>query len=208
MHGLSWINSVFVALSALGNVMTVTYGHSRVNQEIAKEGVLPLGTFWATTWPIGAPTGGLFLHFIPSIIMITAVPYGDAYNFIIDVEGYPRAIVFLLAGIGLFILRFSSPWKLIPRPFKAWSSIAAFFLVAQTFMLVVPFLRPPGGKSDTSQPYWAYPLVGIGVMLFAFLYYLFLVVIAPQVWRYRLDHEIVVLKDGTHVRKFVNRKIE
>jgi amino acid transporter len=33
--------SVFIALSALGNVITVTFAQSRVNQELAKEGVLP-----------------------------------------------------------------------------------------------------------------------------------------------------------------------
>jgi len=32
--------SVFVALSALGNVVTITFAQSRVNQELAKEGVL------------------------------------------------------------------------------------------------------------------------------------------------------------------------
>ena len=39
--------SVFVALSALGNVMTVTFAQARVNQELAKEGVVPFGRFWA-----------------------------------------------------------------------------------------------------------------------------------------------------------------
>jgi amino acid transporter len=71
--------SVFVALSALGNVLTITFAQSRVNQELAKEGVIPFGRFWASSWPRGAPGAGLLLHFIPSFIVIVAIPTGDAY---------------------------------------------------------------------------------------------------------------------------------
>jgi amino acid transporter len=198
------ISSVFVALSALGNVMTVTFGHSRVNQELAKEGILPFGPFWASTWPFGAPTGGLLLHFIPSIIMITAIPFGDAYNFIIDVETYPRAIVFCLACVGLFLLRWRNP--LAERPFKVWLPIALFFLVGQSFLLVAPFLRPPEGKGDTSMPYWLYPLIGIGVITGGVMYYVVLVRIFPRIGNYSLKHEKVVLADGTHVMKFVREQ--
>lgn len=71
--------SVFVALSALGNVLTITFAQSRVNQELAKEGVIPFPKFWASSWPRGAPGAGLLLHFIPSFIVIVAIPAGDAY---------------------------------------------------------------------------------------------------------------------------------
>jgi amino acid transporter len=71
--------SAFVALSALGNVFTVTFAQSRVNQELAKEGVIPFPKFWASTWPFGSPSAGLLLHFIPSFIVIVAIPFGDAY---------------------------------------------------------------------------------------------------------------------------------
>ncbi|PVH80468.1 amino acid transporter [Cadophora sp. DSE1049] len=202
----SRVLSVFVGLSALGNVMTVTYAHARVNQEIAKEGILPFSSFWASTWPMGAPTGGLFLHFIPSIIMITAIPFGDAYNFIIDVEGYPRAIVFFSVVIGLFLLRWKKPFA--ERPFRVFLPIAGFFLVGQSFLLVAPFLRPPGGKGDTSQPYWAYPLVGIGVMVSGLVYYVVLVHMLPRIGNYSLKHEKIVLADGTHVMKFAKSKAE
>jgi len=62
--------SVFVALSALGNVLTITFAQSRVNQEISKEGIIPFSRFWASNWPGEAPGPGLLLHFIPSIIVI------------------------------------------------------------------------------------------------------------------------------------------
>ena len=68
--------SVFVALSALGNVMAVIFAQARVNQELAKEGVVPFGRFWASNWPFGSPSGGLLLHFIPSFIILVAIPFG------------------------------------------------------------------------------------------------------------------------------------
>jgi amino acid transporter len=78
-HTAQRVISVFVALSALGNVITITFAQSRVNQELAKEGVIPFGQFWASNWPTGAPGPGLLLHFIPSFIVIIAIPAGDAY---------------------------------------------------------------------------------------------------------------------------------
>ncbi|KAL6234574.1 amino acid permease-domain-containing protein [Aspergillus navahoensis] len=72
---------------------TVTFAQARVNQELAKEGVIPFPTFWASSWPCGSPSSGLLLHFIPSLIVIVAIPFGDAYNFILDLEGYPSSIV-------------------------------------------------------------------------------------------------------------------
>ena len=193
------MNSVFVGLSALGNVMTVTFGHSRVCQEIAKEGILPFTNFWASTWPMGAPSGGILLHFLPSIIMITAIPFGDAYNFIVNVEGYSRAIVYFMVVIGLLNLRQRE--AAAERPFRVWLSIAVFGLIGQTFLLIAPFLRPPGGKGDTSQPYWSYPFVGISVMLAGCLYYVVFVQILPKAGRYKMDFDKITLPDGTRVMK-------
>ena len=73
----SALHSVLVALSAFGNVLTVTFAQARVNQELAKEGVIPFSRFWASGWPFGAPSAGLLLHFIPSFIVIVAIPFGE-----------------------------------------------------------------------------------------------------------------------------------
>ena len=77
-HAAERALSVFIALSALGNVMTITFAQSRVNQELAKEGVIPFGRFWAFGWPFRAPSAGLLLHFIPSFIIIVAIPFGKS----------------------------------------------------------------------------------------------------------------------------------
>ncbi|KAH8887867.1 high affinity methionine permease [Thozetella sp. PMI_491] len=192
--------SVFVALSALGNVLTITFAQSRVNQELAKEGVIPAQKFWASSWPAGSPSSGLLLHFIPSFIVIVAIPFGDAYNFIIDVEGYPSSVLALLVVIGLFILRWQQPDA--PRPFKVWYPLAFFFMVGQCFLLVAPFLYPPGGKGDTNLPYWLYPIIGIGALLLGVVYWAVWRKVLPKIGGYELEQSKDVLEDGTVVTVF------
>jgi len=196
--------SVFVALSALGNVLTVTFAQSRVNQELAKEGVIPYGKFWASTWPRKAPGAGLLLHFIPSFIVIIAIPFGDAYSFILDVEGYPSSVINLFVVIGLFILRWKAPD--LPRPFKTWLVVPVFFLAAQCFLLIAPFLRPPGGKGDTSLPYWLYPIVGIAVLVAGVVYWACWRIVLPKLGGFRWVEGKESLKDGTVVKVFVREK--
>ena len=132
--------TVFVALSALGNVITVTFAAARINQELAKEGIpLPFGNrFWASNWPTGkSPLPGLIIHLIPSIIVIIAPPPAVAYPFFLDVEGYPQQIINFAIVVGLFWLRWTKPH--VPRPFKVWWPLAVFFLAAAVFRESLPF---------------------------------------------------------------------
>ncbi|KAF8863099.1 high affinity methionine permease [Acephala macrosclerotiorum] len=198
--------AAFVSVSALGNVLTVTFAQSRVNQELAKEGVLPFGRFWASSWPKGAPGAGLLLHFIPSLIVIVAIPAGDAYNFILDVEGYPSSLINLFVVIGLLLLRRSAPD--LPRPFKAWTIVPVFFLAAQAFLLVAPFLRPPGGKGDTSLPYWLYPIVGLVVLVMGAIYWFVWRVMWPKLGKFTWVEKKGVLSDGTVVTDWEKKKLE
>jgi len=188
--------------------MTITFAQARVNQELAKEGVIPFPKFWASSWPFGSPSAGLLLHFIPSFIVIVAIPFGDAYNFILDLEGYPSSVINFFVVVGFFYLRFGEPGKHWQRPFKVWIPVAIFFLVAQAFLIVAPYLRPPGGKGDTSLPYWLYAVVGVAVLGFAVLYWAVVFWIAPMIGKYRLTPVHEVLQDGTRVVVYKRTKKE
>ncbi|KAI0365761.1 amino acid transporter [Pilatotrama ljubarskyi] len=192
--------TVFVALSALGNVVTVTFALSRINQELAKEGLpLPFGNkFWASNWPTGkSPLPGLVLHMIPSIIIMIAPPPEVAYPFILDVQGYPIQVINLFVVIGLFWLRYHKPQAL--RPFKVWLPVAFFFLAATVFLLVAPFIRPANGVGDTPPlPYYLYCLVGIGVLAFGALYWVAFR-LAPTWFSYEVIQRKEALSDGTFV---------
>lgn len=54
--------STFVALSALGNVLSVSFSQGRVNQALGKEGVLPFSDILASDRPRGGPLAGLGLR--------------------------------------------------------------------------------------------------------------------------------------------------
>ncbi|KZF19615.1 high affinity methionine permease [Xylona heveae TC161] len=200
------ILSVFVAISAFGNVMTVTFTRARLNQELAKEGVVPFPRFWASTWPVGSPSAGLLLHWIPSFVVIAAIPFGDAYNFIIDLEGYPGSILSFFVVLAVFLLRFDPETKHLPRPFRVPLPIAGFFMVGQTFLLVAPFLRPPGGKGDTSLPYWLYAVVGTGILFSGVVYWVVWMKILPYLGKYELQETKTHLRDGTVVTVFEKAK--
>ena len=190
--------SVLVALSAFGNVLTVTFAQSRVNQELAKEGVIPGPRFWASSWPFGSPSSGLLLHFIPSFIVIIAIPFGNAYNFILDLEGYPTAVMNSLVVVGLLWLRWKEPHA--ERKFKVWLPVAVFFLMGQAFLLVAPFIPPPDGKGDTPPiPYYLSSLIGVVVLLGAVLYWFIWWVALPRFGNYKLEPRNEPLKDGTNV---------
>lgn len=75
--------SVFVALSAFGNVLSVIFSQGRLVQELGSEGILPFSRFWASNKPFNAPLAGLFEHWAVSVIIMLAPPPGDAYNFIL-----------------------------------------------------------------------------------------------------------------------------
>ncbi|SRR6266446_3256186 len=111
------------------------YSASRVNQELAKEGIpLPFGNrIWATNWPTqNAPFPGLVVHLISTVsnyvptvsrfffsyfievIVIIAPPLSVAYPFILDVAGYPAQIIDLLVILVRVLPKLSpSPWLLI-----------------------------------------------------------------------------------------------
>lgn len=48
-----------VALSNIGNVLAVSFAHSRVNQELGREGILPWSRFWASTKPFNTPAASV-----------------------------------------------------------------------------------------------------------------------------------------------------
>lgn len=200
--------TVFVALSALGSIFSVAYSASRVNQELAKEGIpLPFGNrLWATNWPTqNAPFPGLVIHLISTVIVIVAPPLSVAYPFILDVASYPAQIINLFVILGLFYLR----WKKshLSRPFKVWLPLAIFFLLAEAFLIIFPFLRPTNGVGDTPPlPYYLYCLVGIAVLMLGVLYWAIWKLVLPYIFKFHLVPRKEVLRDGTVVTLFSREK--
>ncbi|THH13249.1 hypothetical protein EW146_g6945 [Bondarzewia mesenterica] len=175
--------SVFVALSALGNVMSVIFSQGRINQELGRIGVLPFSKFWASNKPFNAPAAGLFLQWLVSVIVIVAPPPGDAFNFVLNLVSYPLAIINAAISAGLLFLytpyarRAGFDWA---PPFRASWPVVFFFLLSNIFLAIAPLVPPSGGNGP----------------IFGGVYWVFWARVLPHMGNYRLESHVEIQDDG------------
>ncbi|KAB5525515.1 amino acid/polyamine transporter I [Coniochaeta sp. 2T2.1] len=201
--------SVFVALSALGNVLSVIFSQGRLVQELGREGLLPFSRLWASNRPFNAPLAGLFEHWAISVITMLAPPPGDAYNFILNLISYPLAIVncFVAGGL-LYLYIYRVKWQWNP-PMSATMPVVIFFLLSNIYLVVAPFV-PPEGEDNVyeSLPYWLHCVVGFGIILAGAVWWLIWAVLMPKLGKYELVRETVVDDiDGWERSLFVKRPV-
>ncbi|OJD11564.1 hypothetical protein AJ78_07687 [Emergomyces pasteurianus Ep9510] len=98
--------AIAISLAGKGHGRVVHY--SRLNQEIARQGFLPLSHLLSSSRPFNTPLGGFIVHYMPSLLVIILSPSNDVYTFILDVEGYPIQIINLALSAGLLILRYKA----------------------------------------------------------------------------------------------------
>ncbi|OAA33492.1 Amino acid/polyamine transporter I [Moelleriella libera RCEF 2490] len=202
--------SVFVALSAFGNVLSVIFSQGRLVQELGREGILPLSRFFASNRPFNAPLAGLFEHWLVTAITVIAPPAGDAYNFVLNLISYPLAIInVFVAGALIHLYRHREARAWYP-PIRATLPVAVFFLLSNIYLVVAPFVPPESGQSVyESLPYWIHCVVGFGVLLVGALYWLIWAVLLPRIGRYELVKETVVDDiDGWESTHFYKRPLE
>ncbi|ODM23051.1 High-affinity methionine permease [Aspergillus cristatus] len=193
------VMSVFVALSAFGNVLSVIFSQGRIVQELGREGVLPFSKIWASNRPFNSPAAGLFEHWVVSLIILLAPPPGDAYNFLVNLISYPLSIVNVFVSAGLI-------WIYLTREtrFPDWNPgiratlpVTIFFFLSQCYLVVAPYVPPSAGQSVYNElPYYLHCVVAIGIFAFGALYYLVWAVLMPKFGKYMLVKETVVDADG------------
>ncbi|RLV94518.1 High-affinity methionine permease [Spathaspora sp. JA1] len=191
--------SVFVALSAWANVMSVIFSQGRIVQQLGREGSLPFSRFFATSRPFGTPFVGLMQHWIVCIVTILAPPPGDAYNFIMNLISYPLNVVnTVLAGglIYIYYKKFQGRTEWNP-PIKASFPVVCFFFLASLYLIVAPYIPPVDGQTVyNSLPYWIHAVVTWGVFGIGLVYWLFWVRILPYFGGYKLVAVEVLGDDG------------
>ncbi|KAL2151718.1 hypothetical protein VTH82DRAFT_6816 [Thermothelomyces myriococcoides] len=201
--------SVFVALSAFGNVLSVIFSQGRLVQELGREGILPFSRFWASNRPFNAPLAGLFEHWLVSVIIMLAPPPGDAYDFILNVISYPLAIVNAAVAGGLVYLYLNrKSWGWNP-PISATLPVVVFFFLSNIYLIIAPFVPPEEGQNIyQSLPYWIHCVVGFGIIFAGGIYWLLWAVVLPRIGRYELVRETVVDDiDGWERTVFFRRPI-
>ena len=196
----------FVAISNLGNVLAVSFAHARVNQEFAKEGILPFSKFWASNKPFNAPAASLFLHWIVTMIVLFAPPPdSEAYGFITDLYTYPGAWINTFVPLGLIYLQYSKKeqWS---SPWKSLLPVTLLYAASNAFLAIVPFIPPD--EKETTYPHYVFPLVGISVLLLGAAYWVYWAVVKPAIGGYKIVTERFV-EDGNEVvrhRKVKNKR--
>ncbi|CAK9436919.1 uncharacterized protein LODBEIA_P14360 [Lodderomyces beijingensis] len=197
--------SVFVALSAWANVMSVIFSQGRIIQQLGREGSLPFSRFFATSKPFGTPFVGLMQHWIVCIVTILAPPPGDAYNFIMNLISYPLNVVNTAIAGGLIWIYWKkykglTEWN---PPLKASLPVVVFFFLASLYLIVAPYIPPVHGqKVYNDMPYWIHAVVTWGVFGIGVVYWLFWVKIFPYFGGYRLTTKEVLGEDGFWRNKF------
>ncbi|KAG5966116.1 hypothetical protein E4U58_002582 [Claviceps cyperi] len=201
--------SVFVALSALGNVLSVIFSQGRLVQELGREGVLPFSRFFASNRPFNAPLAGLFAHWLVTAITVIAPPAGDAYNFVLNLISYPLAIINVLVAGALVHLYRNRERRQWHPPISATLPVVLFFLTSNIYLVIAPFIPPEKGNGVyESLPYYIHCVVGFGVLAAGGLYWLVWAVLLPRFGHYELVEETVVDEiDGWERRVFHKRPL-
>ncbi|KXH35732.1 methionine permease [Colletotrichum simmondsii] len=190
-----------VALSAGANVLVVAFSAARTKQEIARQGFLPFSDILSSTKPFNSPLGGLFVHYIPSFLVITLPPSRDVYSFILEVEGYPGQILALAIAVGLLWLRVKRPD--IKRPFKAFVPAVILRIGLSVALLAAPFF-PPDTKPSNGLFYATYAIIGVSILTAGVLYWYVWTVALPRWGGYKIEEKEEILSDGTTITKLVH----
>ncbi|KAK7208521.1 high affinity methionine permease [Myxozyma melibiosi] len=191
--------SVFVALSAFGNVLSVIFSQGRIVQELGREGILPFSKLFASNWPLNAPFMGLFEHWLVSVIIMLAPPPGDAYNFLLNVISYPLSVVNTFVSFGLIYIYLNrSKFPDFNPKLRATFPVVIFFFLSSIYLIAAPFVPPsdPSQNVYDSLPYYLHAVVGIAIFGAGAAYWLLWAKILPYVGKYKLVRATVVGDDG------------
>ncbi|KAB5528837.1 amino acid transporter-like protein [Coniochaeta sp. 2T2.1] len=169
---------LFVIISAAGNIAASSFAQARVNEELAKDCLLPFAKFWTTTpkpAPVDSkfstttslplpPSRGLLLHWLISALVIILPPPGRIYNFLVDIGGYPVSVISVAVSVGLLYLH-STPAERWTSPFRASTVAVGIYAASNCLLLILPWIPPRSGRSEDEGFVWfAYPATALGVL--------------------------------------------
>ncbi|KAH3675492.1 hypothetical protein WICMUC_002683 [Wickerhamomyces mucosus] len=204
--------SAVVAISAIGNVMSVLAGQGRIVNSLGRSGIIPFSRLFASSKPFNSPFFGFLEHWVICVITIVAPPPGDAYNFILNLISYPLNIVNFFVGLGLLYLnvqkiRGKIEWN---APLKATIPVTIFFTLSSLYLVVAPYVPPTEDQKHAvyeSLPYWIHCVTAWGIFGIGFVYWALWTQVLPRIGNYSLQSEEVLGEDGfwfTEIKKIPN----
>ncbi|KAI1846225.1 hypothetical protein JX265_010602 [Neoarthrinium moseri] len=195
-----------IALSAFGNLITVLIGVSRMIRECGRQGVLLWPRFWASTRPFGTPLGPYLVQWGFTVVVLLAIPAGDAFNFVANLKTYPNAVFNVAMASGIYIIRFRRKRLGLPRPsYRAWDVSVIFAIMVHVYLLIMPWYPPDGGPfaGDVSFWYATYVVTGIGFLLACGTYYTVWIYVLPKLRKYQLRQTVVTYENGAQSHNIV-----
>ncbi|KAJ7062146.1 APC amino acid permease [Mycena amicta] len=199
------ILSACIALSSLGNILSVLFTQGRVVQELAREGIVPFSAVFASNRPFGAPLNALWFLYAVSVLGVVAPPPGDAYLFLLSMSSYSLTLVNTAVSFGLLLLHSSyrEGWNWAP-PFRAPRAVVVGFFLSNVFLAVTPLIPPAPGKETFERiPYYMHVLVSILASQLGVLYWAVFFRWLPRRGGYDLKREHVLQEDGVSRVVFV-----
>jgi amino acid transporter len=113
---------------------------ARVIREIARQGLLPFPSFFASIRPFGTPLAPVSLKLAITAAIIALAPAGDAVNLLLDLSFYPGLVFNAALAAGVWVLRNRRRKEGLPVPeAKAADGMVVLFLGKTVFMLVMPW---------------------------------------------------------------------
>ncbi|KAL1888312.1 hypothetical protein Sste5346_009637 [Sporothrix stenoceras] len=173
---------IFVIISAAGNIAATSFAQARVNEELAKDGLLPFASFWRSdnkqvSRKTPTPSRGLLLHWFVSVLVIVVPPPGKIYNFLVDIGGYPVSVISVAIAAGLLYLQ-SNPSERWVSPWPAPKLAIIIFATSNCLLLILPWIPPVGGRGENERfASYAYPMTALAVIGSGALFWVW--------WRYR-----------------------
>ncbi|PHH67378.1 hypothetical protein CDD81_147 [Ophiocordyceps australis] len=192
---------VFIMLSNLGNVVATALYYSRMNQELAKEGLLPFSFFWASNKPFNTPAAALWLHWTVTVLVLVAIPMGPAYTLVVNLYIYAYGWLQTFVVIGLLWLQHkkSENWN---SPWHTPLVVSIIYLLSNLFTIIIPLVPPKGKWNNNGYPFYVYPFVGIGVLLLGAVYWTFRFKILPYFGFQNLVTERTYTETGAEVVRY------
>jgi amino acid transporter len=186
-----------IAVSAAGNIMAVIIGATRSVREVGRQGLIPWPHIWASTRPFGTPFAPIVLKWVLTCIVILALPFGEAFDFLIDLRSYPDSVFLFLMVVGIYLIRYRRRKEgLPPATFQTWHSALILSAAVCLFILIMPWYPP--ASSDSSIWYGTYCAVGVGLMVGMVLYYYVWIKLIPKLRNQSIRTETLVSdRDGS-----------
>ncbi|KAF8590532.1 high affinity methionine permease [Ramaria rubella] len=190
--------SIVICISTLGNIMAVCFTHSRVIQELGREGVLPHSNIFSSNAPFNTPFAALVLQWAMCAFWMFFPPPGDAYNFVLNLHSYPFCwINFAISGGLLWLYLSPSGRANWDPPYRAGIPVITLFLLSNLFLAIAPLIPPaPGFSLYEHLPYWSHVAATGTILAVGVAYWYVWTKVMPPFRGNRLNRGVITQANG------------